>query len=138
MENFTFVRDGVEETVPRERWGWIALYKDGSSLQQFDFATGQFHQFKEIDLEKLDVFAMQNLDEPENPAKRLEVHIKEGMTPIHFYRNQMLNVGAEDETRVRFYCFGYQMNVSGQSVKFIMKIHPNDAIEILNDDGRPA
>jgi len=136
--DYKFIREGVEEKCERERWGWLALYKDGSALKQFDEATGLFHQFAEIDLEKLEVFAMQNLDEPNNPAKRIEVHMGEGMSPIHFYRNQILNVGTDEEEHVRYYCFGYKQNIGGKAVKFLIKVFPNDALAILNEDGRPA
>ena len=130
---FKFIRDGVSEEVPLERWVWLAIYKDGSYLKQFDEETGLFHQFKEIDIPQLDVFGMQS-SEDEN--KRYEIHMKEGMTPIHFYRNQMLNVGTEEEVKVRFYCFGYQDNVNGNNVKTLLKILPNDMVAILNTDDR--
>lgn len=35
---------------------WIAFYKDGTYLPQFDFETGEQHLFKEIDQSKLDKF----------------------------------------------------------------------------------
>lgn len=134
-QTFTFTSEGVIEQIPLERWVWIAIYKDGSFLKQFDEVTGLFHQFREINLDQLDVFAMQSVSD-EN--KRYEIHIAEGMTPIHFYRNQMLNVGTDEEVKVRLYCFGYQQNIEGVNVKTIMKIFPNDIIAILNTDDRLA
>lgn len=124
------------EITALERWGWIAIYKDGTYLKQFDEATGLFHNFAEIEQEKLDVFAMQSMEHPGDPAKRFEIHVAEGMKIIHFYRRQWLDKGTPDERKICFYLFGYEENVNGKAVKTIFEIHPNDAVAIKNTDGR--
>lgn len=120
-----------DEKVSLERWGWIAIYNDDSYLQQFDSETVLFHQFKEIDLDRLKTFVMQSY---EDPSKRYEIHIKAGMRPIHFYRNIR---PAEEKEFIKLYCFGYQETIKGRNVKTILIIHPNDMVAVLNDDGRP-
>lgn len=37
---------------------WLAIYKDGTSLPQFDFETGILHEFKEIEQDRLDKFGL--------------------------------------------------------------------------------
>lgn len=135
-KTYKFISGGVEEAVPVEKWGWIAIYKDGSYLKQFDDATGMFHQFKEIATQNLDVFAIQNLEEPDNHAKRYEIHMTEGMDPIFFYRVTTFNMLQPDEYKVRVPYFGYKENINGKSVKTILAIHPTGALSIANTDGR--
>lgn len=133
---YKFVRDGVPESVQPERWGWIALYNDGTRLEQFevfDWETGVFHQFKEIDQSKLDAFVMENL---ENPALSYTIHFAPGMRLIHYYRNTVLNAGTEDEQRFKAYCFGYAESVEGRARKTILQIWPDDTCHIFNDDGK--
>lgn len=134
MQNQTFTFNG--ESVPVENWGWIAIYKDGSYLKQYDEATGLFHQFNEIAIDNVDVFAIQDLRDPSNMGKRYEIHIAEGMQPIFFYRVTVFNMLQENEVKVRTPHFGYKENVNGTSVKTIMSIHPSGALAITNTDGR--
>lgn len=133
---YKFISEGKEEQVPLEEWGWIAIYKDGSYLKQFDEATGIFHQFKEIALQNLDVFAVQSLKDPQDNSKRYEIHMEEGMTPIFFYRNTTFNMLQANELKIRVVHFGYKENINGKSVKTIMAIHPSGALSIANTDGR--
>lgn len=129
MENkkFKFYRDGKEEEVDIERWVWVALYNDNSFLKQFDEETGFYHQFKEIDQSRLSVFIMQSVSDP---AKRYELHFREGMKLIHYYRNVVLNAATPQEVRYRLYCFGF----SEEGHKVIFQIYPNDMVAIGNDD----
>jgi len=43
---------------------WIAFYKDGNCLPQFDFETGKANDFKEIDQTKLERFGLYPLNAP--------------------------------------------------------------------------
>ena len=70
---FKIIQNGQEVLVPLEKWVWIAIYKDGICLKQFDENTGIFHQFKEIDQSKLNVFIMQSV---QDQKKRFELHFK--------------------------------------------------------------
>lgn len=114
-----------EEPIALERWVWVAVYSDGTSLRQFDPDTGRFHRFSEIDLERLAAFALQDVTDPE---RLLEVRISPGRRPIHFYRNLRLNVGTPEEARVRVYCFGYQETLHGRNHKVILQVHPNGTV----------
>ena len=134
MNQFTYRNGGKEELVDAEVYGWLAVYKDETFLKQFDDMEREFHKFAEIDQENLDVFGLYKLTEP--TERRYEIHMKEGMKPIHYYRNVVLNAGTKQEQRVRLYHFGYEENVNGVTKKTILQIHPNDAVAILNHDGR--
>lgn len=137
METFTFKEaDGTITHIPLEEWGWLAVYKDGSFLKQFDDVTKEFHQFKEIKVEELDTFIVLNLFNTDDNTKRYEFHMNEGMTPIFFYRVTIFNATQEDEYRVRIAHFGYKENINGKSVKTVMFVHPSGAVSISNNDGR--
>lgn len=133
---YKFVSDGRDEVVEMEEWGWVAIYDDGSYLKQFDDATGIFHQFKEIAMQNLRTFVVQNLKNPEDMSKRVEIHIEEGMTPIFFYRVTELDKFGPNASTSRVPHFGYKENINGVSVKTIMYVHPSGAIAVMNTDGR--
>lgn len=134
--NYTFTNTkGEQEVVELEQWAWVAIYKDGSHLKQYDDA-GVFHQFQEIKLEDLDVFVIYNTQSPGDMSKRYEIHIEEGMTPIFFYRTTVFNMKQQNEIKVRIPSFGYKENINGQSVKTLMSIYPNGALAVQNKDGR--
>jgi len=131
---FTYTKeDGtVKETTP-ERWVWLAIYKDGSYLKQFDEKEGKYHFFKEIDQENLDHFVMQRADDP---TRRFEMKFEKGWDLIHYYRNKKLNIGTDQEQHIKLYCFGYKEKIGKRSRKTIMQIYPNDVVAIVGDDGR--
>lgn len=130
---YKFIREGVAEDVAIERWQWVAIYKDGSYLKQYDETDMSFHQFREIRVEDLDVFVMQNSTDE---TKRYEIHIEEGMMPIHFYRNEVYEAGTRGEYLVKLYCFGYQETIKGVNTKVFFTIFPNDIVSIENRDKR--
>ena len=130
---FTYIRDGVPEEVKREKWGWIALYKDGSFLKQFDDESGIFHRFSEINLEELHCFVMQCQDDPQDVSKRYEIHIQDGMKPIHYYQKGKLKFGEEGEVAYTLYCFGFEQLINGQTAKTIMTIYPKGVVSIKNE-----
>lgn len=72
-----------EEIVELERWVWGVVYKDGTELHQFD-SEGIFHQFKEIQLDKVKLLSMYK---PDDMSKRYDLVVTEGMQLFHFYRN---------------------------------------------------
>lgn len=102
---YTFVRDGVPETVDEEAWGWGVVYKDGTELRQFE-ADGSFHQFKEINQGEVSMFVMYKIADPD---QRYDMLITEKDIQIfHFYRNFMFNVMTPGENKVRVYVFGWK------------------------------
>jgi len=123
MPSWKFYREGGRvEDVELERWQWIAVYDDGLVLKQFD-DRGRFHQFKEIDQDRLSVFMMTNglrvFSIPWNKRYKL----------IHFYRVTVLRAGTPDEERLKLYCFGYQDGTS----KVLIVIDGNDNVSIVDD-----
>lgn len=109
-----------------ERWRWEAIYTDGTSLCQFEDGNpfGTFHQFKDIDQSKVFAFRMVS-----DEAPSISMIIPSGAKLIHFYRNAMLDVGGPNSTRVRLYCFGYQLG----STKVMTVILPDNSIAIVDD-----
>jgi hypothetical protein len=127
---FTFHRDGVPEEVKPERWCWTAFYNDNTLLKQFDEETGLFHQFKEIDQAKLEVFRMEKDDKSRhydlvfNPAE---------MKLIHFYTVTHLR---NDKYVFTTYWFGYEKNIRGVADKHLMAILPTDEFVICDDQSK--
>jgi len=126
MTAYRFYREstGEWEEVPREMWRWQAQYTDGTSLAQFDDKTGIFHQFKEIQKDKLKAFIMESDNYPPfvlvwDPDWKL----------IHFYTNYCLNHGRADEKKFRVYCFGYEQK--GHKVIFMLM---PDGTTVITDD----
>lgn len=134
---FTYTNDegGIEE-VDLQEWVWMALYKNGTYLKQFDEDTQIFHQFKEINIDELDTFVVLNTQHPNDPAFRYEIHMEEGMTPIFFTRVTVFNMKEPGEVKVKMPHFGYKETINGTSRKTIMTVFPNGAVAIKNSDGR--
>jgi len=133
MRTYKFFRKETQqwEEVSEEIWHWEATYEDGSTLKQFD-DEGIFHQFSEIDQTKLAVFKMTSANFP-NVYTVLFSDPK--MKLIHFYKNCVLNAATEDETRIRFYCFGYEINFGAKKVRVVNVITPdNELISTENPD----
>lgn len=98
-----FTEEGKEIEVPIEKWIWGVVYSDGTELKQFD-ANGRFHQFKEIELDRVILFVMVNVE----TEQRYDLVITPEVEPFHMYRNVVLNAATPGEQRVRIYCFGYK------------------------------
>jgi len=129
MQNYTFIRDGKPERVIPELWRWEATYIDGTVLKQFG-DDGIFHQFGEIDQEKLTVFKMVSPDFPQvysiaiNPGE---------MKVIHYYKNLILGAGSPSEARVKIYVFGFEQKVFGHVAKSLFVITPSNELVCTND-----
>lgn len=131
---FTFHRKTPDnsETKPEkvilERWRWIAVYKDGTQLHQFDEETGLFHQFSEINQPEVVEFLMTN------SLQTIRILVDPSMKIIHFYRNAVLHDEAGNEYRHRFYYFGYEKKVGFKNVKTLMAIDPEDHVTLSDVD----
>ena len=127
-KQFIFTRPtGKMEIVQRERWRWVANYKDGTKLYQFDEETGIFHQFREIDQKKLDSFQMISDINPEGinlliPRNKADL--------IHFYRNVRL---AGQKEWIKLYFFGWKIKDRGRSLQKLICIYPNDKIAMVDE-----
>lgn len=112
------------ETTPREPWQWVAVYKDGSTLTQFDLqpkGVAIFHRFDEIDRDKL---AMIELRHDQHAPVR--VPIPEGAKPIHFYRNTSLE---NDGLQLRYYVIGYEQDKQ----RHLIMVTDRNNIYLIND-----
>ena len=120
---------GVWEDAQREKWCWIAVYDDGRVLKQFG-DDGIFHQFKEIEQDKLHTFQMVC---PDSLVVLTLLFNPSEMKLIHFYRNVVLNVATPQETKHRIYCFGYEKNIKGKTYKHISMIMPDNGLVVTDD-----
>lgn len=102
-------KDGSEkiEEVEKERWGWSVLYKDGSELHQFD-ENLKFHQFKEIEMDKVKLFCMNKLSDP---YKWFYIPVNDRIKIFHFYRNIR---PANSSVFYKIYVFGYKFKGSNK------------------------
>ncbi len=122
----------------KEPWEWVAVYKDGTTLEQFEAKAGvaTFHRFAEIDQSRLAHFKMIG----SNGQQLSILFDSEGMKLVHFYRNQHLKeyTGGYDDDGdalmikrdLRIYYFGYQDNAG---LYHLTGILPDGRIIISND-----
>lgn len=125
---FTRPETGKTEIVNRERWRWVAHYKDGTKLQQFDDEAGVFHQFREIDQANLEAFQMVSDKNPEGISLLIP---QNQASLIHFYRNVRL---AGQKDWVKLYFFGWKIQDGrGRSLQKLICIYPNDCIALIDE-----
>ena len=118
-----------EIEAPLERWAWEVRYADGTGLAQFG-DDGVFHQMKEIDWSKVEVFSVYCTD---GPGKgRFDIRVSECMQVFMIYRNQILEQGTEKERRYRFPVFGWKDKETG--AKHYHYILPNDTMVMGDQD----
>jgi hypothetical protein len=109
---YVFMRDGVPERVQPEKWRWGVIYQDDTELLQFG-VDGIFHQFREIEQDKVKMFVMYTMGDA-NSGNRIDTVIDPETTQIfHFYRNMMLDQGSENARTIRVYVFGTKNKVTG-------------------------
>ncbi len=89
--------------IPPERWAWGVVYTDGTELKQFG-DDGQFHQFREIDQGKVEMFVMYKLEDPD---KRIDMVVA-GKQIFHIYRITVLNANTPHERKSKVYVFGWR------------------------------
>lgn len=94
------------EKIELERWSWGVVYKDKTELKQFD-VNGRFHQFCEIDANKVAMFVMFNT---QDANKRIDLICKGNVQYFHFYRNLFLEDG---QIRHKIYVFGWKNKDTG-------------------------
>lgn len=134
--NYKYFDKKLQKEIPvrLERWRWIVYFDDGTELMQFDPNTKEYHFFAEIKEtgKKVTSFKMVSEDNP----RGINLLIPEGADLIHYYRVQKLNVGTSNYLEVKFYIFGWKILFEGRSVKRLLRIYPDDFIEIMDDDNR--
>src|SRR5437867_954823 len=80
---------GQNEKVTPERFCWEAHYTTGEILKQFNDEDGSFHQFREIDTQRLSVFRMINYE----TGKFFDIQWHPARKLIHFYNRNVLENG---------------------------------------------
>lgn len=127
-----YLHPATGEFASKEAWRWVAVYKDGTQLEQFELKGSEaiFHRFAEIDQEKLRMFKM--VHDKFNPVILI---FPPGAKLIHKYRNMILNVPFDaagdftQERRERFYLVGYEL---GGQLHGVVITHENQII--ITDD----
>lgn len=110
-----------------ERWVWGVVYKDQTTLHQFQ-DDGTFHQFGEIKQDEVEMFVMHKF---ENRDARIDV-IAEGKQIFHFYRNIVLDMLTPEERKVKVYVFGWKDKETGQATyNYIL---PDDRLVVADHD----
>lgn len=82
-----YVHPETGETTPKEPWRWVATYKDGSQLEQFDTAHGTpiFHRFAEIDNDQVVEFSLLN-----DNFSPVVFQVPDKAQVVHFYRHRTI------------------------------------------------
>lgn len=110
-----FNRNGIEEEVEPRTWVWGVVYDNDTELKQYE-EDGTFHQFQEIDQDRVRLFVIYKLDDP---TKRFDLVKTEGMKLFCFYLKTKPSYLPDFVTTT---VFGYEKN---KQKHFIF---------ILNDD----
>lgn len=105
-----FSREGKEEDVALEAWAWAAGYRgEDGEVRQFGL-DGVFHQFAELDQDRVESLTMYDTA---NPERRYDLYVRPGMQLFHFYRNFRFQVDTPDAWGAKAYVFGWKDRESG-------------------------
>lgn len=117
---YIFYKDGEWiDAGDKELWSWEAYYSDGQVLKQYG-EDGIFHQFKEINQEKLHFFKM--VSDGKSPFTVM--FNPENMKLICFYKRTRLNIGTDNEMFITMFVFGWEKKLLGRTVKTMLVITP--------------
>lgn len=124
-----YIHEPTGDEVELERWQWVALYKDGTRLKQFD-DQGKFHQVAEIDMANLHAFHMVCGDKIET------LLVEPNMQVFHYYRvlKKVSLTTGELVAKIKVYCFGFKDKDSGLTVT--KAITPTDEVITTTDTNR--
>ena len=126
---FESKEEGVIE-IPLERWGWVAIYKDGTALQQFDARTGTFHQVGEVNQDQLKRVML--ICHEMQGVSPILIPWEDGMKLVHKYRNITLDAFGEPR-RFRIYIIGWKKG-NEQMFHYIL---PDDRIITSTNENLP-
>lgn len=128
MQTFTLKNnEGEKIPVTLEKYVWQVQYQDngGGLLFQFDYGTGEFHKFAEIDTNRPFFFSM--IEVATNKAVFTILYDPNSMQLFHFYRRGILDNLTRRET---IYVAGYRQS----EVSHHFAIYPDGQIVITNDE----
>ena len=132
---FIFVNEkGEKENVESQDWVWGVVNKDNSELHQYEASkdgktSGTFHQFKEIEQDKVRLFVMRNL----KTGQRFDIVKPDGAQIFHFYRNCGSQRTEDKGDAIKFnkiYVFGYKLGKQ-TTYHYILK---NNTLLIANGE----
>lgn len=104
---------------------WLATYRDGSQLEQFD-KEGKERLFKEIEQSKLDTFSWVPFDKSK-PAHTLKLQPFQRLIAVR--RHHLVTKLRTGEKKDKItYLLGWQTTHQGKNIKSIMFIHPDGSI----------
>lgn len=128
MPTFKAIHPTTGEVLdaPSQEWMWIAEYKDGSDLYQFDPKTSTFHYFSEIDQSNLAIFHMVSTEHDYTVAVAFDPSCHK---LVHFRLKTLLDIGGDRETQVLQYVFGTETNGHAD----FMMINPDGSVLHLGD-----
>lgn len=133
---------------------WIAFYRDGTSLPQFDFETGTFHEFNEIEQNRLDRFGLI----PFNPPLAIKAcmaagyriaEVKEGLPyfilklqkdqRLIYYRRNFIHNFEFDYCETCGYKWVWMpTRKAGEITETDLPIHPNYILQTWKDKKFPC
>ena len=113
----------TQEQIPKESWSWEAHYNDGTALRQFDDSDMSFHQFREIDRDKLVLWRLTD------GTHNIDFDMNASIKPIHFYKNSGVAPMGGDIFWSRAYVFGYESETS----KNMLIVYPNGVVVETTD-----
>lgn len=109
-----YIHPATQETTTKEPWYWVAVYRDGSTLSQFEVSNGTaiFHRSGEIDASQLIELRLCHDTMP-----GIAIAVPEGAKPVHLYRHRRITEeliapdGAEHlnrEWRTKIWIIGFK------------------------------
>lgn len=135
VKPFLYSTSDGDQEVTLTSWVWRVEYTDekGGVLDQYDFDSWTFNQFKQIDVTRPFVFRMINADALLGRAELVNYSLLFNpvtMKLIHFYRNGMLDNLTQFP---RLHVFGYEQNIAGKTFKTFFVITPDGQLVITDD-----
>lgn len=120
--------EGVTEEITLERWAWGVVYNDDTELRQFDADYGgRFHQFKEIDQERVKMFIIYRTDS--DLKARIDIVVHPDMQLFYFYRRLILD---NRNRKTSVYVYGWKNRITGaMTYNYIL---PDDRIVTADHD----
>lgn len=123
-KTYTLTKEnGDTQEVEPEPWGWAVIYDNNEELHQFS-KKGEYHQFTDIDFDRVNVLTMYKLDDMD---KQYHIPVTDDMQIFHFYRNVMPWYADE---KIKVYVFGFKVD-GVESYHFIL---PDDQMVISDHD----
>jgi hypothetical protein len=126
-----YIDPATNGPVEREPWRWVAIYNDGSRLDQFEVMPGKavFHKFADIDKDKVSQFRLEH-----DTQAPIIIRPPKGAKLVHAYTTAVKQeLTADGEYQVtntyRGYKFGYVLDGNDYGIF----IDHDNSVNIIND-----